>query len=96
MTAAVRAADWRTSAACLTADPALFVGPDGETVAAQARREAKATQVCDRCPLLARFECLSFANRTGTEYGVFGGLGEDERRSLRRRHRRTALQARGA
>jgi WhiB family redox-sensing transcriptional regulator len=32
----------------------------------------KAIRVCRRCPV--RQECLSYARRTGTEYGVWGGV----------------------
>jgi WhiB family redox-sensing transcriptional regulator len=32
----------------------------------------QAIQVCRRCPV--RQECLSYARRTGTEYGVWGGV----------------------
>jgi WhiB family redox-sensing transcriptional regulator len=48
--------------------------------------EAKA--VCARCPV--REACLRFALDTGQNYGIWGGLTEDERHKLRRKERRTA------
>ncbi len=68
--------DWRTSAACLTADPELFfpvssIGPAREDIAA-----AKA--VCHSCAV--RRQCLQFALATHQIYGVWGGTTEEERR----------------
>jgi WhiB family transcriptional regulator, redox-sensing transcriptional regulator len=76
---------WRTAAACQSADPELFfpvsvTGPSVEQVAA-------AKEICGPC--LVRSECLSFAQRTGTLHGIWGGLTEQER--TRRRHRAMAV-----
>lgn len=75
---------WRRQAACRDADPELFfpVGSAGPALAQAA--EAKA--VCARCPV--REACLNFALSTGQDYGIWGGLTEDERRNLRRRQQR--------
>ena len=77
--------DWRHRAACRDEDPELFfpVGTTGPALAQTA--EAKA--VCFRCPVVS--ECLTFALATGQDAGVWGGMGEDERRALRRRNART-------
>ncbi len=73
--------DWRHRAACLTEDPELFF-PIGNTgPALQQIEEAKA--VCHRCEVAA--VCLKWALDTGQDAGVWGGLSEDERRSLKRR-----------
>ena len=69
------AAGWTALSACRTADPdQLFV-----TGAAQNR----AKTVCLGCPV--RTECLSDALDNRTEFGVWGGMTERERRSLLRR-----------
>ena len=44
---------------------------------------ADAKLVCNRCPVTA--ECLSWALESGQDAGVWGGMSEDERRSLKRR-----------
>ena len=43
---------------------------------------AEARKICARCPVLRA--CLASAMATGQEYGIWGGLTEDERRRLRR------------
>ena len=73
--------DWRSQAACLTVDPELFfpVGNTGPAIAQIA--EAKA--VCARCEVVDT--CLKWALENGQDAGVWGGMSEDERRSLGRR-----------
>jgi WhiB family transcriptional regulator, redox-sensing transcriptional regulator len=77
--AAHGARDWLDLGACRGEDPDLFfpitsVGPGvAQVVAAKA--------VCARCAV--REMCLSFALDAHQDYGVWGGLSEDERRSLR-------------
>lgn len=76
--------DWRSKAACLDEDPELFF-PIGNTGPAVTQiQEAK--QVCQRCEVMTT--CLSWALETGQDSGVWGGLSEDERRSLKRRRAR--------
>ncbi|MGV9883315.1 WhiB family transcriptional regulator [Streptomyces sp. NPDC003006] len=73
--------DWRHNAVCRVEDPELFF-PIGNTGPALLQiEEAKA--VCRRCPVME--QCLRWALEAGEEAGVWGGLSEDERRSLRRR-----------
>ncbi|RPE40224.1 transcription factor WhiB [Streptomyces sp. Ag109_O5-1] len=73
--------DWRKSAVCRTKDPELFFPKGTEGPWALAIEEAKAA--CRRCPAVEA--CLQFAFQTGIDHGIFGGLTEAERRSLRRR-----------
>ena len=76
--------DWRDRAACRDEDPELFF-PIGNTGPALVQiDEAKA--VCRRCEVQA--PCLAFALETGQDAGVWGGLSEDERRTLKRRSAR--------
>lgn len=72
---------WRAKAACLNKDPELFF-PTGSTGVSRKTLEA-AKDVCRTCDVID--ECLRFALETDQEYGVWGGLSEDERRALKRR-----------
>lgn len=73
--------DWRHRAACLTEDPELFF-PIGNSGPALAQGE-QAKAVCQRCEV--RDVCLKWALETGQDAGVWGGMSEEERRSLKRR-----------
>ncbi len=73
--------DWRHRAACLTEDPELFF-PIGNSGPALAQVE-QAKAVCQRCEV--RDVCLKWALETGQDAGVWGGMSEEERRSLKRR-----------
>ena len=79
-------------AACQGEDPELFF-PIGTTGPALLQvMEAK--RVCARCPVQCL--CLQWALLAGIEHGVWGGMSEDERRTLKRRtarHRRLIPQA---
>lgn len=67
--------DWPALGKCAGSDPdALFVQ-------GKAQREAKS--VCKGCPVVA--ECLADALDNRTEFGVWGGMTERERRALLRR-----------
>ena len=69
--------DWRHGALCRHEDPELFF-PIGSTGAA-ARQIDRAKAVCRRCAVTE-------------DSGVWGGLSEDERRSLKRRLARQRLR----
>ncbi|MEI2715845.1 MAG: WhiB family transcriptional regulator [Candidatus Nanopelagicales bacterium] len=76
--------DWRHSAACRDEEPELFF-PIGNTgPALQQIDDAK--RVCNTCDVAE--PCLNWAIETGQDAGVWGGLSEDERRSLKRRRAR--------
>ncbi|MFC6600295.1 WhiB family transcriptional regulator [Kitasatospora paranensis] len=80
--------DWQLRAACRAADDQLFFHPSGERGQAHDNREAAAKRICARCPV--RAQCLEHALAVREPYGVWGGLGEDERIALLGpvRHRR--------
>ncbi|MFJ1896165.1 MULTISPECIES: WhiB family transcriptional regulator [unclassified Streptomyces] len=80
--------NWRERAACREEDPDLFF-PIGTTGPALVQTE-DAKAVCRGCPV--RAECLRWALENGQDTGVWGGLGEDERRALKRRSRRRAKE----
>jgi WhiB family redox-sensing transcriptional regulator len=81
--------DWRHKAVCRDEDPELFfpVGNSGPALA----QIADAKLVCNRCAVTT--ECLSWALNTGQDSGVWGGMSEDERRALKRRHARTKARS---
>lgn len=68
--------DWSTRGTCVGSDPdALFV---------QGKEQRAAKVVCRECPVA--LECLADALDNRTEFGVWGGMTERERRALLRRH----------
>ena len=67
--------DWAPLGRCAGSDPdALFV---------QGKAQRAAKVVCKGCPVVA--ECLADALDNRTEFGVWGGMTERERRALLRR-----------
>src|SRR5687767_2880205 len=80
--------DWRQQAACLDEDPELFF-PVGTTGPALEQVE-RAKAVCRSCAVIDA--CLEWALESNQDAGVWGGMSEDERRTLRRsRQRRRRL-----
>lgn len=80
--------DWRKEASCRDADPDLFF-PIGTTGIAVEQVDT-AKRICGSC--LVREPCLEFALASNQDAGVWGGLTEDERRTLKRaRQRRRRL-----
>ncbi len=67
--------DWASRGACRTTDPDLLF------VQGAAQNRVKA--VCTGCPV--RTECLADSLDNRTEFGVWGGMTERERRALLRR-----------
>ena len=66
-------------ARCSGADPDLFFGPPGiEPRIDRQRREDAAKALCRGCPAL--LACREYALASNEVYGVWGGLGEQERR----------------
>ena len=81
--------DWRHEAACREVDPELFF-PIGNSGPALLQIE-EAKQVCRRCTVME--ECLRWAIESGQDAGVWGGMSEDERRTLKRRTIRLRARA---
>ncbi|MCX5066606.1 WhiB family transcriptional regulator [Micromonospora lupini] len=73
--------DWRHLGVCRDEDPELFF-PIGTTGPALLQVE-QAKAVCRRCPVAD--QCLSWAMESGQEFGVWGGMSEEERRAAQRR-----------
>ena len=69
--------EWQLQGACRGMDSAFFFHPEGERGPARANREARAKQICQRCPVLE--QCRRHALAVHEPYGVWGGLSESER-----------------
>ena len=68
--------DWRIAGLCVQTDPEAFFPEKGGSV-----RESK--KICVSCEVKA--ECLTYAVDNDERFGVWGGLSERERRTLRRK-----------
>lgn len=66
---------WTASGACLNVNPDLFFPAQGEST-------GPAKAVCAGCEV--RQSCLEYALEQREVYGIWGGLSERERRTLRR------------
>lgn len=89
----LRENNWVDDAACKETDePEIFFEHNGHADGADAVAEAKAycngSEYVEPCPV--RVECLKYALASNERYGIWGGLDEAERRSLKRdiRYRR--------
>lgn len=72
--------DWQLKGLCRGQDSSLFFHPDNERGAARAAREERAKAICVACPVLKK--CRAHALAVKEPYGVWGGMGEDERRRI--------------
>lgn len=66
---------WRDAALCAQVDPDRWFPDKGGATNA-------AIRVCKRCPVQA--ECLQYALDNDERYGVWGGVGERDRRRMKR------------
>jgi WhiB family transcriptional regulator, redox-sensing transcriptional regulator len=81
---------WQFRGACRGEESALFFAPGYfERRDEKNAREAKAKEICARCPVLV--DCLEYAIRIREPHGVWGGLNESERRALIRERERPAV-----
>lgn len=72
---------WEQRGACRAEDPTTFFGPNRfEPKRERLARERAAVEICGTCPVVA--ECREHALAHGELYGVWGGLGETDRRAL--------------
>ena len=71
---------WQRLGACRGMDSSVFFHPDGERNPSRSRRTEHAKQVCRSCPVIQ--ECRRFALESREPFGVWGGLGESERRAI--------------
>lgn len=78
--------DWQERGACREHDNVLFFGEEGESELEKQAREGRAKTVCRECPVID--PCLEFAMESNQKYGIWGGLTDKERASLKRRRAR--------
>jgi WhiB family transcriptional regulator, redox-sensing transcriptional regulator len=71
--------NWWREAACRNAEPELFFPVSATSASAPAIRRAKA--ICATCPVST--QCLTYALTHRQEQGIWGGLTDEERRSVR-------------
>lgn len=72
---------WHDDARCRGEDALLFFGPNAfEPKHERIARENAAKRLCAECPVLV--PCRQHALEQGEAYGVWGGLGEADRRGL--------------
>ncbi|WP_370946173.1 WhiB family transcriptional regulator [Amycolatopsis sp. cg5] len=83
--------DWQLKGSCRGADSSLFFHTDNERGSARERREARAKEICHGCPVLQ--QCRRHALTVQEPYGIWGGLGEIERRQLFLRQRRASKKS---
>lgn len=67
--------DWRGLAACRGTDTDSFYPGKGESGSA-------AKRICGRCQVIS--ECLEYAMEMADDNGIWGGVGEGERRRMLR------------
>lgn len=80
---AAQTPNWQALGACRIEDSEMFF-PIGDSIHAKMQTE-EAKAVCRRCPMVER--CLAWALETRQDFGVWGGLSEDDRRRLHKRKR---------
>ncbi|WP_338692869.1 WhiB family transcriptional regulator [Streptomyces sp. Q6] len=78
--------EWQQRAACRGMNSATFFSPPGERGRDRREREEGARRVCGRCQVADI--CAGTALARGENYGVWGGLSDDERRAVTRQVRR--------
>ncbi len=71
--------EWMAEGNCRTEAPSMFFPSDGVGVEV-------ARRICATCPV--KEPCLEFAIETNQKYGIWGGLTDKERASLKRRRAR--------
>lgn len=71
---------WQLQAACRDVNTSRFFHPENERGSARDNRERRAKSICHTCPVMR--QCRAHALKSREPYGVWGGLGERERRDL--------------
>ena len=78
---------WQAEGECRKYDPETFFLPYNSRGADKEERTQRAKAVCGKCAVVE--QCLKFSLDTAQEFGVWGGLSEDERRAVIRKTART-------
>jgi WhiB family redox-sensing transcriptional regulator len=77
---------WQELATCRSVDPELFFYADMERGPEKDLKIKQAKQVCSTCPVIE--QCRTFAIETRQDFGIWGGLDENEIYTLRIRTRK--------
>lgn len=72
--------EWQMHGKCRGLDSELFFHPHGERGPRRFAREEAAKDVCRSCPVLR--DCAAHALTTREPYGIWGGMGENEREAV--------------
>jgi WhiB family redox-sensing transcriptional regulator len=83
--AVVESYEWQKDGSCVGMDQDIFFHPWNDTPNSRMARERKAKAICAGCPV--RDKCLDWSLKVQEPYGVWGGVGEDERRKMLRLRR---------
>lgn len=81
--------NWQMRAACQGMASSFFFHPWGERGPSRDERVRQAKEVCGTCPVIDA--CRQHALQVQEQYGVWGGLSEEERLLLLHRGRRSKL-----
>lgn len=81
--------DWQREGLCRGKNSAMFYHPRGERGPARARREERAKTICRSCPVIV--QCRHYALSTEEQHGIWGALGESERRDIIKRRKRLPI-----
>lgn len=73
--------EWQQSSACTDMPSDIFFFLEGERGEPRRTREAIAKAICATCAVIT--ECREFALSAQEPYGIWGGLSEEDRMSLR-------------
>jgi WhiB family redox-sensing transcriptional regulator len=72
---------WQHRAACRGPNQAIFFPPPQFERRSEKRlREKRAKEICSECPV--QIECRTYALEIREQYGIWGGMTENERRLL--------------
>lgn len=77
---------WQELANCRGVDPELFFTADMERGPEKEEKMAKAKLICASCTVIT--ECREFAVKSRQDFGVWGGLDENEIYTLRTKRKR--------
>lgn len=77
---------WQYQGACREVDPETFFLPYNCRSEEKRAYILEAKKVCATCPVIK--ECLEYAVTSNQEFGVWGGLSEEELRTVRRKRAR--------
>lgn len=77
-------AGWRAHAECWGEDPELWFS-------LVPREQHLAKKICHECPV--EEQCRTWAMENGQDFGIWGGMGDWERRNIRAKQKRAEKQA---